>query len=181
MKRICVFCGAKAGHDPRWRDLAQATGRALARRGLGLVYGGGGIGLMGELAQSAMAAGGEVMGIIPRSLIRQEVGAFAITHLDVVDTMAERKMLMLARADGFLVLPGGLGTLDELFEVLTLHQIGLHDKPIAIVDADGYYAPLRAMLDRFVEAGFVLDAHVAHVGWHADPEAALDFLAQAGG
>lgn len=177
MTRVCVFCGAKPGHDPRWRDLAEATGKAIARRGFSLVYGGGGVGLMGVIAQAAMAAGGSVYGIIPRQLIRQEVGAFSITHLDVVDTMAERKTLMIARADGFLVLPGGLGTLDELFEVLTLRQIGEHAKPIAILDAAGYFEPLRAMLAAFVAAGFVHPDHVAPVGWHDDLEAALDQLA----
>ncbi|MEZ5651332.1 MAG: TIGR00730 family Rossman fold protein [Burkholderiaceae bacterium] len=176
MKRICVFCGAKTGHDPRWRDLAEQTGRELARRGLGLVYGGGGIGLMGAMAQAAMREGGQVNGIIPRCLIRQEVGSFAISQLEVVDTMAERKTLMIARADGFLILPGGLGTLDELFEVLTLRQIGLHAKPVAVLDLDGYFAPLRAMLDSFTGAGFVMAEHTAYVGWHADLASALDQL-----
>jgi uncharacterized protein (TIGR00730 family) len=132
---------------------------------------------MGRMAQAAMAAGGTVQGVIPRSLIRQEAGAFPITQLDIVDTMAERKTLMLERANAFIALPGGLGTLDELFEVLTLRQIGLHSKPVALVDDGAYFQPLRRMLEAFTAEGFVLDAHVSYIGWHDTVEAALDQLA----
>ena len=135
--------------------LAERIGRSLATRGIGVVYGGGGVGLMGAVARGALDAGGEVIGVIPHSLMAQEVGNLTVTRLERVDSMAERKTRMIALADGFLTLPGGLGTLDEFFEVMTLRQIGFHTKPNAVLNADGYFDALFTMLDGFVAAGFV--------------------------
>ena len=151
---VCVFCGSSFGHDRRHRDDAVRLGQALAEHGLTLIYGGGGIGLMGALAQASLAAGGEVIGILPSFLARQEKGLKALTRLEIVDSMHARKERMFALADAFLVLPGGLGTLDETFEVLTWKQLGLHDKPIVLVDLGGYWRPLRALIAHLVEEGF---------------------------
>lgn len=155
MTSICVFCGAKTGVDPKWMALAEEIGTILANRSVRLVYGGGGVGLMGAVASAALRAGGEVVGVIPHSLMGQESGKFEVTRLERVDSMAERKTRMMELSDGFLVLPGGLGTLDELFEVLTLRQIGLHSKPSALLNYDGYFDPLTTMLSSQVAAGFV--------------------------
>ena len=151
---VCVFCGSSFGHDRRHRDGAVRLGQALAEHGLTLIYGGGGIGLMGALAQASLAAGGEVIGILPSFLARQEKGLKALTRLEIVDSMHVRKERMFALADAFLVLPGGLGTLDETFEVLTWKQLGLHDKPIVLVDLGGYWRPLRALIAHLMEQGF---------------------------
>lgn len=151
---VCVFCGSSFGHDRRHRDDAVRLGQALAEHGLTLIYGGGGIGLMGALAQASLAAGGEVIGILPSFLARQEKGLKALTRLEIVDSMHVRKERMFALADAFLVLPGGLGTLDETFEVLTWKQLGLHDKPIVLVDLGGYWRPLRALIAHLMEQGF---------------------------
>lgn len=176
MKAVCVFCGAKTGRSPRWTDLAIRVGAELAGRGITMVYGGGSVGLMGAMAESALARGGEVVGVIPQSLMRQEQGKFEVSRLEVVETLAARKTRMMALADAFLVLPGGLGTLDELFEVLTLRQIGLHAKPMGILNDDGYFDPLRVMLERFVAAGFVAERDVAHLRYDADPTSLLTAL-----
>ncbi|HUI18649.1 MAG TPA: TIGR00730 family Rossman fold protein [Alphaproteobacteria bacterium] len=151
---VCVFCGSSFGHDHRHRDDAVRLGQALAEHGLTLIYGGGGIGLMGALAQASLAAGGEVIGILPSFLARQEKGLKALTRLEIVDSMHVRKERMFALADAFLVLPGGLGTLDETFEVLTWKQLGLHQKPIVLVDLRGYWRPLRGLIAHLVEEGF---------------------------
>ena len=151
---VCVYCGSSFGHVSRHRERAIRLGRALAERGLTLVYGGGGVGLMGALAQACLAAGGTVIGVLPRFLIRKERGLRALTRLEVVDSMHARKERMFALADAFIVLPGGFGTLDETFEVLTWKQLGLHDKPIVLVDSEGYWGPLHALMDRIVEDGF---------------------------
>jgi len=151
---VCVYCGSSFGHVSRHRERAARLGRVLAERGLTLVYGGGGVGLMGALAQACLAAGGTVIGVLPRFLMRKERGLRALTRLEVVDSMHARKERMFELADAFIVLPGGFGTLDETFEVLTWKQLGLHDKPIVLVDSDGYWRPLRALMDRIVEDGF---------------------------
>jgi uncharacterized protein (TIGR00730 family) len=151
---VCVFCGSAFGHDPRHRDDAVRLGQALAEHGLTLIYGGGGVGLMGALAQASLAAGGEVIGVLPGFLERREKGLKALSRLEVVDSMHARKERMFALADAFIVLPGGLGTLDETFEVLTWKQLGLHDKPIVLVDLGGYWRPLRALIAHLVEQGF---------------------------
>lgn len=151
---LCVFCGSKFGADPRWAQTAREFGAEVARRGWVLVYGGGRVGLMGALADGALAAGGEVVGVIPASLMAREVGHAGLTRLEVVDDMALRKTRMIDLSDAFVALPGGLGTLDELFEVLTLRQIGEHRKPIGVLDQDGYWQPMLAACRGMVDAGF---------------------------
>jgi uncharacterized protein (TIGR00730 family) len=159
IRRLCVFCGSSAGREPGYRHLAESLGRALAERGIGIVYGGASVGLMGMLADAALAAGGEVIGVIPQALIEREIGHRGLTELRIVESMHERKALMAELADGFVALPGGIGTLEELFEVWTWAQLGLHAKPCALLDTDGFYAPLIAFLDHQVKAGFVREAH----------------------
>ena len=155
-RSLCVYCGSAERVAPRFHAAARALGGLLARSGIRLVYGGGTIGLMRSIAEGAGAAGGRVLGIIPGHLRAREAADPAIPgELVVVETMHERKRRMAENSDGFVVLPGGFGTLDELFEILTWRQLGLHDKPIVLVDLDGYWAPLLAMLDRMVEGGFV--------------------------
>jgi uncharacterized protein (TIGR00730 family) len=155
IRRLCVFCGSSAGREPGHRQLAEALARALAERGIGIVYGGARVGLMGALADAALAAGGEVIGVIPRTLIEREIGHTGLTELRIVESMHERKALMAELADGFVALPGGVGTLEELFEIWTWAQLGLHAKPCALLDTDGFYSPLIAFLDHQVDAGFV--------------------------
>jgi uncharacterized protein (TIGR00730 family) len=155
VRRLTVFCGSSAGARPEYAAAAHALGRALAERGLGLVYGGARVGLMGAVAAAALAAGGEVVGVIPRALVEREIAHSGLTSLHVVDTMHERKARMSDLCDGFVALPGGLGTLEELFEVWTWAQLGVHAKPCAVLDVGGYYAPLLAFLDHGVREGFV--------------------------
>ena len=155
LKRICVFCGSHFGKDPAYSAAAVELGGRLAERGLGLVYGGGAVGLMGVLADAVMAAGGEVIGVIPRSLRDREVAHHGLTELQVVDSMHQRKQLMYAQADAVVALPGGIGTLDELFESLTWNQLGIHLKPAGLLNVGGYFDPLIAMLDRTFEQGFL--------------------------
>jgi uncharacterized protein (TIGR00730 family) len=159
IRRLCVFCGSSAGREPVYRHLAESLGRALAERGIGIVYGGAWVGLMGTLADAALAAGGEVIGVIPQALIEREIGHRGLTELRIVESMHERKARMAELADGFVALPGGIGTLEELFEVWTWAQLGLHAKPCALLDTDGFYGPLVAFLDHLVDAGFVREAH----------------------
>ena len=157
MKRIealCVYCGSSKGKDPRHAALARTLGGEIAARGITLVYGAGGIGLMTEVADAVLAAGGRVVGVIPSHLARAEVQHGGLSETILVDSMHQRKEIMFKRADAFAVLPGGLGTLDEFFEILTWRQIGLHDKPVVILESDGYWAPLRALLDAVVVEGF---------------------------
>jgi uncharacterized protein (TIGR00730 family) len=155
MARLCVFCGSSPGRDPAYGAAAAQVGRILAGRGIGLVYGGGRVGLMGVLADAALAAGGEVIGVIPQALLDREVGHLGLTELRVVGSMHARKALMSELADGFIALPGGIGTLEELFEVWTWAQLGLHRKPCGLLDVDGFFTPLVDFLDRQVEAGFI--------------------------
>lgn len=159
LRRVTVFCGSNAGTDPAFAAAARALGAELARRGIGLVYGGGRVGLMGILAEAVLAAGGEVTGIIPQQLWDKEVGHAGLTELLVVSSMHERKLAMADRADGFIALPGGVGTLEELFEVLTWTQLGIHDKPVGVLDVAGFYTPLLAFLDIAVVAGFLREGH----------------------
>lgn len=155
IRSICVFCGAKPGHGPGFLALARETGRALAARGLTLVYGGGGVGLMGAMADAALTGGGEVIGIIPQRLVDREAGHRALTRLEIVPDMPTRKERMIELADAFISLPGGLGTLDEMFEVLTLRQLDLHRKPSGLLNAGGYFDPLVGALQSFVASGLV--------------------------
>ena len=157
--RICVFCGASLGHDPRHATFAREVGAGFARRGIGLVYGGGRVGLMGAVADGALDAAGEVHGVIPRALVDRELAHPGLTQLHVVETLHERKARMADLSDAFVALPGGLGTLEELAEVLSWAQLGLHAKPVALLDPGGYFDRLLDYLDHAVEAGFVAPAH----------------------
>jgi len=176
-KRVCVFCGSSAGLSERYAEAARATGLAIARRGLGLVYGGGRVGLMGHLADSALAAGGEVVGVIPKALFERELGHTGVTDLRVVRSMHERKAVMADLSDAFLALPGGFGTLDEFCEVLTWAQLGLHRKPCALLNVGGYFDPLLALFENAVREGFLAKAHQALVKAGPNPEALVEALA----
>jgi len=155
MFSLCVYCGSRSGADPRHAEAARALGTALGEAGHRLVYGGGHAGLMGTLADAALAAGGQVLGIIPRRLVARELGHRGIQELRVVDTMHERKLQMAQAADAFVALPGGIGTLEELFETWTWQQLGYHARPIGLLDSAGFYAPLLALLAHTRDAGFV--------------------------
>src|SRR5918995_228826 len=155
MTRLCVFCGSSDGARPAYVDAARAFGAELARRGIGLVYGGGSVGLMGALADTVLAAGGEVIGVIPRGLVSKELAHPGLTEQRVVTSMHERKATMAALSDGFVALPGGLGTLEETLEMLTWVQLGIHDKPVAVLNVDGYYDGLLKLLATAVREGFV--------------------------
>ena len=152
--QLCVYCGSSGAVEARYREAASELGARLAAAGIELVYGGGRVGLMGLLADAVLSAGGQVIGVIPRRLLDAEVAHRGVTELIIVDNMRDRKRLMAEKADAFAVLPGGIGTLDELFEILSWKQLGLHDKPILLVDIGGYWAPLRALLDHIVVNGF---------------------------
>jgi uncharacterized protein (TIGR00730 family) len=154
-ERICVFAGSGVGRRLEYREAAAALGRELAAQGVGLVYGGSGVGLMGALADAALAGGGEVVGVIPESLLALEQFHRGVTDLRVVASMHERKATMADLADAFVALPGGIGTLEELFEVATWSKLGIHSKPCGVVNVGGYYDPLAAMLDRVVEEQFM--------------------------
>jgi uncharacterized protein (TIGR00730 family) len=156
--RVAVFLGSSAGRQPEYAAAAADFGRQLARAGVGIVYGGASVGMMGALADAALAEGGEVIGVIPGGLFGAEIPHPGLSRMEVVSTMHERKALMARLADGFAALPGGLGTLDELFEILTWQQIGLHAKPVALVDVNGFWDPLVQMLLALTEAGFVPQA-----------------------
>ncbi len=156
LRRICVYCGSSNGARPGYVAQAQALGRTLAARGIGLVYGGGGIGLMGACAEAVLQAGGEVIGVIPHALALKERLNDLLTDLRVVHTMHERKSLMVELADAFIALPGGFGTYDELFETITWAQLGIHQKPIGVLNVEGYFDPFLAMIERAVSEGFVL-------------------------
>jgi len=155
VRSVCLYCGAKSGSNPAWSDAAEALGRGLAERKMELVYGGGRVGLMGIAADAALRAGGKVIGILPHFLRRAEVGHGAVSELIMVDTMHERKQRMSEIADAFVILPGGLGTLDEMFEIVTWKQLGLHDKPIVVADISGFWQPLRHLLDHIVDAALM--------------------------
>jgi uncharacterized protein (TIGR00730 family) len=154
IRRLCVYCGSSGAVDRQYREAGTELGACLAAAGIGLVYGGGRVGLMGLLADAALAGGGEVIGIIPSRLRDAELAHPGATEMVVVDSMHERKRLMAEKADAFAILPGGIGTLDETFEILSWKQLGLHDKPILLVDIGGYWATLRALLDDIVTKGF---------------------------
>jgi len=177
LKRVCVFCGSSAGVRPVYAEAARSVGRLLAERGIGVVYGGGNVGLMGEVADAVLAAGGRVTGVIPRALMEREVGHRGLTELHIVGSMHERKALMVDLADGFVALPGGFGTLDELCEALTWSQLGIHTKPCAVLNVDGYFDALLALFDHATREGFVRDAHRALVLEAAEPAALLDAMA----
>ncbi len=174
--RIAVFLGSSIGRPPEYAAAAADFGRQLARAGVGIVYGGASVGMMGVLADAALAEGGEVIGVIPGGLFAAEIPHPGLTRMEVVATMHERKALMAELADGFAALPGGLGTLDELFEILTWQQIGLHAKPVALVDVGGFWTPLTRLLDALTEAGFVPRATRQSVVQVRDAEEFLTLL-----
>jgi uncharacterized protein (TIGR00730 family) len=176
LSSICVYAGSSPGARPAYADAARALGEVIAHRGLGLVYGGGDVGLMKVVADAAMGAGGAVTGIIPRTLLEREIGHGALTELLVVETMHERKLAMAERADAFIALPGGIGTVEELIEVLTWTQLGVHDKPCAVLDVEGYWQPLLALLDHAVTERFLPEKHRAMLLSDTDPQALLDAL-----
>jgi uncharacterized protein (TIGR00730 family) len=155
MNSVCVYCGSNSGSRPAYTERAIALGTHIAREGLALVYGGGNVGLMGIVADAALEAGGEVIGVIPEQLVAWEVAHRGLTRLEIVANMHERKARMFDLSDAFVALPGGFGTLDEMFEMLTWRQLGLGDRPCAFLDVEGFYAPLAAMLDRMVDERFL--------------------------
>ena len=165
MKSLCVYCGSNAGNDPAYAALARDLGTRLARDGITLVYGGGNVGLMGIVADAVLAGGGEVIGVIPQQLVDWEVAHKGVTRLEVVDSMHTRKARMFELADGFIALPGGFGTLDEMFEMLTWRQLGLGKKPCAFLDVGGFWQPLMVMLDSMVRERF-LHADQRNDLWH---------------
>ena len=176
MKAICVYCGSNAGSRPAYAERAAALGERIAREGLALVYGGGNVGLMGLAADAALAAGGEVIVVIPEQLVTWEVAHKGVSRLEVVANMHERKMRMFDLADAFVALPGGFGTLDEMFEMLTWRQLGIGDKPCAFLDVDGFYAPLLQMIDRMVAERFLHPEQRADL-WHGeDIDAMLEWM-----
>ncbi|MDO5504720.1 MAG: TIGR00730 family Rossman fold protein [Pseudoxanthomonas suwonensis] len=176
MKAICVYCGSNAGNRPLYAERAMALGHRIARQGSALVYGGGSVGLMAVVADAVLEAGGEVVGVIPQQLVDWEVAHRGVTRLEVVGSMHERKARMFAMSDAFIALPGGFGTLDEMFEMLTWRQLGLGDKPCAFLDVDGFYSPLMAMLDRMVAERFLHEDQRRDL-WHGeDLDALFDWI-----
>jgi uncharacterized protein (TIGR00730 family) len=179
LRAVCVFCGSSLPADPGYRDAARALGTLIARRGITLVYGGGSVGLMGELADTALGHGGRVIGVIPAGLFAREVNHTGLTELHEVASMHERKQLMYDRSDGFIALPGGLGTLEELAEVATWSQLGLHSKPLVLLDVDRFWEPLVAQLDRMTSTGLVTSASRGLIQMTRSAAEALDVLAAA--
>lgn len=178
MKRLCVFCGSSQGGRALYRDAAQQLGTLFCERGIGLVYGGGRIGLMGLLADAVLAGGGEVIGVIPDFLAGPEVAHGSLTELHVVKTMHERKALMAELADGFIALPGGYGTLEEFFEIVTWAQLGLHGKPCALLNVAGYFDPLLAVVEHALAEGFVRPHHRGLLLDDTDPARLLGRMAE---
>jgi len=177
LKRVCVFCGSSVGNSPRYAELARDFGKEVAARGLGLVYGGGAVGLMGIAADAALQDGAEVIGVIPYGLLRREVGHGGGVAMHVVDTMHERKAKMAELSDGFVVLPGGYGTLEEAVEALTWAQLGIQDKGVVFLDNAGFWAPFLDALDHMAAEGFIRPPHRPLAMRAATPGAALDALA----
>lgn len=177
MKRICVFCGSSSGKDPTYAEAATRLGTTLARRGIELVYGGGTVGLMGTVANATLAAGGKVIGVIPKALQLRELAHVSLTSLHVTGSMHERKAKMAELSHGFIALPGGLGTLEEFAEIVTWAQLGIHARPCGLLDVGGYYRPLVAFLDHAVAEGFVSPLHRELVIVETEPDALLDRFA----
>ncbi|WP_198119198.1 TIGR00730 family Rossman fold protein [Massilia rhizosphaerae] len=173
MKSIAVYCGASLGADPAYADAARDLARALVEHNIGLVYGGGKVGLMGVIADEVLRLGGDATGVIPKHLVEREVGHAGLTRLFVVKDMHERKAMMSDLADGFIAMPGGMGTLEELFEMVTWAQLGIHAKPIGLFNVNGFYDGLAAFIDHLVAAGFVRPAHAELMMRDADPDALI--------
>jgi uncharacterized protein (TIGR00730 family) len=176
MRSLCIFCGSSPGLDPAYRAGAIAMGRAIARRGITLVYGGGAVGLMGVVANAALEAGGEVHGVIPEALKLKEVGHAGLTRLDVVDSMHTRKARMAELSDGFIAMPGGIGTFEEIFEIWTWGQLGIHEKPLGFLNVAGFYDGLAGFLDHATAQGFMKPGHRAMAATSTDPDALIDAL-----
>ena len=174
MKRICVFCGSSPGARPEYVQAARELGQSLADRGIGLVYGGGRVGVMGEIADAALEAGGAVIGVIPKELLDKEVAFTELSDLRVVSSMHERKALMVELSDGFIALPGGLGTFEEFFEVLTWAQLDIHQKPCGLLNVCGYYTQLMNFLDHAVTEQFIVSGHRGMLLTEDRPEALLN-------
>lgn len=181
LKSICVYCGSAFGHSPVHAEAARALARELVSRGIELVYGGGNVGLMGVIANEVMRLGGEATGVIPQALMEREVGHRELTRLFVVRDMHERKAMMADLSDGFVAMSGGIGTLEELFEVLTWAQLGIHDKPVGLFNVDGFYDGLIAFMRYQVEQGFLQQRHADRLLVAADPSGVLDTLQLAAG
>ncbi|ARV60443.1 Rossman fold protein, TIGR00730 family [Nostocales cyanobacterium HT-58-2] len=176
MNYVCVFCGSSIGVQSAYKQAAQALGEALARRKLGLVYGGGNVGIMGTIADATLAAGGEVIGVIPDFLVAKEIAHTGLTQLHIVKSMHERKTMMAQLSDAFVALPGGYGTLEEFCEILTWGQLGLHQKPFALFNVEGYYDPLLKFFDQAVTEEFLRPIHRSLVLEASEPENLLDLL-----
>lgn len=176
MKMICVYCGSRDGDDPAFARAAEAVGAGIAARGMGLVYGAGDVGLMGRTAGAVLKGGAPVIGVIPHHLRAREIDKQDLTELIAVDTMHERKMIMFDRADAFVALPGGPGTLDELIELLTWRQLGLHEKPAHLLNLNGYWDPLVALLDNTVARGFASASFLEFLTVHETPEGLVEAL-----
>ena len=176
MQRVCVFCGASSGRLPAYAEAARALGATAAARGLGVVYGGGRVGLMGAVADGALSAGGEVIGVIPQELVDRELAHGGLSKLHVGGSLHERKALMAELADGFIALPGGFGTLDELLEQLTWSQLGLHEKPIGLLDVEDYWRPLVELARHATAEGFIREADLAAIAVATEADGLLDRL-----
>ena len=177
MRRVCVYAGSNPGSDPAYAEAARGFAAELTRRGIGLVYGGGKVGLMGVLADTVLEAGGEAIGVMPQALIDREIGHPGLTELKIVASMHERKALMAELSDAFVAVPGGIGTLEELIEVYTWSQLGIHDKPCGVLNVRGYYDHLAAFLDHAVAEGFLRPQHRAVLSVASEPADLLDRLA----
>lgn len=175
--RICVFCGSSPGARPAYADVARAFGRLLGERRIGLVYGGASVGLMGIVADAALAAGAEVIGVIPRTMVEREIAHKGLTDLRIVGSMHERKATMAELSDAFVALPGGLGTLEELFEVWTWAQLGLHRKPVALLEVENFFRPLISFLDQAVNERFIKTMTRSTLIVETDPATLIDQLA----
>jgi uncharacterized protein (TIGR00730 family) len=178
MQRVCVFCGSSPGARPAYAEATAEVARLLAGEGIGVVYGGGHVGLMGVLADTVMAAGGEAIGVMPQALVDREIGHTGISELRVVGSMHERKALMADLSDAFIALPGGAGTLEELFEVYTWAQLGLHDKPCGLLDVEDYFSGLVGFLDHAVDERFLREEHRAMLIVEREPRALIERLAE---
>ncbi|WP_275291083.1 TIGR00730 family Rossman fold protein [Amycolatopsis sp. La24] len=179
--RICVFCGSAQGFSPEYAEAAAGVGKLLAQRGIGLVYGGASVGTMGVVANAALAAGGEVIGVIPEVLSNVEIAHGGLTELHVVADMHQRKAKMAALSDAFVALPGGVGTLEELFEVWTWAQLGIHRKPIGLLDVAGYYSPLVAFADQMLEKGFLRPETRELISVASDADKLVDIISRSVG
>ena len=177
IRSVCVYCGASGGLSDQYAQAARALAREIVQAGVGLVYGGGNVGLMGVIADEVMRLGGDVTGVIPQALMEREVGHRSVSRLHVVADMHERKAMMASLSDGFIAMPGGIGTLEELFETLTWSQLGLHDKPVGLLNVNGFYDGLIAFMTHLVTEGFLRQTHAALLLHAAQPEALLAQLA----